>query len=352
MSQKAPPGGGSGARALNVLVVDDSAFVRKALRRILSATADIKVVREAATGKEALDALHETRIDVVTLDVQLPDMSGLLVLEKLREFRPDLPVLMLSACTQRGTAVTLEALTLGAADFIDKTRFGTLDLAGLGNEVAEKVRAISRGAACTRPPPAALESARPLTLPELDLRAIGLCVIGASTGGPAAVQSVLQAARKNLSFPVVIAQHMPKAFTRAFAQRLDTLCELSVSELGHGQALLPGHAYVVPGGKHAHVLSGLVAELYEDPAVGVHVPSVDELFTSAAQCCSRPVLGMLLTGMGRDGARGLNVIRNAGGVTVGQDEATSVVYGMPRAAKEAGAVMHELALDELSRLLA
>ena len=329
---------------LRVLVVDDSAFVRKAVRRILAATSDLTVVAEAATGKEALEQIARVRVDLVTLDVGLPDMSGLAVLRKLRALKPELPVVMLSACTQEGAAVTVEALTLGAADFIDKTRFGTLDLAQLGSELVFKVRAVAGQKPPTMKPEVA---SRP---PELDLREVKLCLIGASTGGPAALQTVVQTASSTLPFPIVIAQHMPQAFTGAFAARLDALAKLSVSELVQGQKLEKGHAYVVPGGSHARILPSLGVELFSDPALGHHVPSVDALFSSGARAGLGRVLGVLLTGMGRDGAEGLAEIRRQGGLTVAQDESTSVVYGMPRAAKELGAVRHELPLPTICQL--
>jgi two-component system chemotaxis response regulator CheB len=325
---------------LRVLVVDDSAFVRKAVRRVLDTTPDLKVVADAATGAEALSAVARMRIDVVTLGVQLPDVSGLVVLRQLRSLRPDLPVLMLSARTQQGAAETVEALTLGAVDFVDKTQFGSLDLARLGSELMAKIRAVSQKAPPPEPQPAR-------QLGPLDLGQIKLCVVGASTGGPAAVQSLLQGARADLSFPIVVAQHMPAGFTAAFAARLDALCALRVSELKPNERLSGGRAYIVPGDRHARLTGSAQVELFEEPALGPYVPCVDELFASAARSAVGPILGVLLTGMGRDGARGLLSIREAGGFTVGQDEASSVVYGMPRAAKEIGAVQHELSLADI-----
>ena len=330
---------------LRVLVVDDSSFVRKAVRRVLDATPDLKVVAEAATGAEALSAVARLRVDVVTLDVQLPDVSGLVVLRQIRSLRPDLPVLMLSVRTQQGAAETVEALTAGAVDFVDKNRFSSLDLAQLGGELIAKIRAVARSALSAPTP------ALPVTPdPSLDLTQVRLCVVGASTGGPAAVQAVLQAGRPDLPFPIVVAQHMPAGFTTAFAARLDSLCAIRVSELQKGQTLENGRAYIVPGDSHARVGAKLTAELLDGNAAGPYVPSVDELFLSAAQLKQR-CLAILLTGMGRDGARGLLRIREAGGVTVGQDEATCVVYGMPRAAKEVGAVQRELPLPSICNLL-
>lgn len=332
---------------LRVLVVDDSSFVRKAVRRMLDTTSDIRVVADAADGAGALDAVVRMRIDVVTLDVQLPDISGLAVLKQLRALRPDLPVLMLSARTQIGTAVTVEALTLGAADFIDKTRFGSIDIALLGAEIAEKIRAVVQypARAVAAPVPVRQDTAFDHCLDK-----VTLCTIGSSTGGPAAVQAVLEAAHADLHFPIVVAQHMPAGFTKLFAERLNTLSRLRVTELVQGELLKAGCAYIVPGERHARIEAGLTASLFTDPTIGAHVPSVDALFSSAARVSGSGVLGVLLTGMGRDGARGLLEIHQAAGCTVGQDESTSIVYGMPRAAKELGAVQEELALPRICDL--
>ncbi len=184
-----------------------------------------------------------------------------------------------------------------------------------------------------------------------DLRTVVLCTIGSSTGGPAAVQALLEAARADLHFPIVIAQHMPAGFTKLFAERLNALSKLKVSELVHGESLKAGCAYIVPGERHARIEPGLCAALFEGKSEGTHMPSVDVLFSSAAAVCGRGVLGVLLTGIGRDGARGLLEIREAEGWTIGQDASTSIVYGMPRAAKELGAVIDELSLPRICDLL-
>jgi len=330
---------------LRVLVVDDSGFVRKALKRVIEAEGDATVVGEASTGREVEAALVATPADVVTLDVNLPDISGLEVLRALRAKRPEVAVLMLSALTHEGAVTTVEALTLGAADFIDKSRFGSMDITQLGEELMEKLRAIAR----TREERGVRTRITKPAVPPIDLSRCDLCVIGASTGGPGAIQTLLHALPCAPHFPIVIAQHMPVGFTDPFARRLSTLCKVVVSEARDGEAMLAGRAYIAPGGKQLRLTQARTASITVDPAAGV-APCVDFLFESAIKVSRGRVLGVLLTGMGRDGARGLLAIKQAGGVTIAQDAATSIVYGMPRAAIELGAATYELGLEDLCSL--
>lgn len=331
---------------IRVFVVDDSAFVRKALRRVLSADPEVTVVGEAASGPEAVLRIPETAPDVVTLDVEMQGLDGLQVLRQLLAWNPALHVIMLSAHTQEGAEATVEALALGAADFIDKQSLNLMDLDRLGRELGERLRALRRRAPLPRPvPPRGAEQAPDLSGPEL-------CVIGASTGGPAALQYLLEQLPTDFPLPIAIVQHMPPGFTRPFANRLNGLCRLHVSEAVEGDQLRAGRVLIAPAGMHLRISRGLAATLSADAAGARHVPSVDVLFRSAERARPGKVLGVLLTGMGEDGAEGLSLIRAHGGVTIAESEATCAVYGMPRAAVERGAARHVLPLPAIGAALA
>jgi two-component system chemotaxis response regulator CheB len=341
---------------IRVFVVDDSPFVRKALRRVLTADREIQVVGEAATGEEALALIPDADPHVVTLDVEMQGISGLDVLRQLLLWRPGLRVLMLSAHTREGTGATLEALAAGAADFIDKQSLNLMDLDRLGRELGERLRALGGGRDTHQPrvrPDGGTRRGASFPVPGApELSRATLCVIGASTGGPAALQTLLEALPAGFPVPVAIVQHMPPGFTRPFANRLDGLCRLRVTEAEDGQRLEPGMAVVAPAGAHLRVSPSLVATLSSEPAGARHVPSVDVLFRSAAKARSGAVLGVLLTGMGDDGAEGLSLIRAQGGITIAESEESCAVYGMPRAAVERGAAQYVLPLLEIRRVLA
>ncbi len=332
---------------IRVFIVDDSSFSRKLLRRVIEATTDIRIVGEADSGHEAISALSSQEVDIVTLDVNLPDMSGLEVLREVRARWPAISVLMLSALTHEGARTTVEALTLGAVDFIDKTKFGSFDVIQLGDQLLSKLRSIGpiRGSAQK----AAGPSRQAGGALQRVLMNCEICVIGASTGGPVAVQGILQALSAPPPFPVVVAQHMPPGFTREFARRLATICPYEVREAVADERLEPGTAYVAPGGMHMTVGSAWTALLRRAANDGSATPSVDALFSSVADLGVRSC-GVLLTGMGRDGAKGLEAIRARGGLTIGQDASSCVVYGMPRAAAELGAVEHQLSLAAIIEL--
>jgi len=340
---------------IRVFVVDDSPFVRKALRRVLTADREIQVVGEAATGEEALALIPDADPHVVTLDVEMQGISGLDVLRQLLLWRPGLRVLMLSAHTRDGASATLEALAAGAADFIDKRNLNLMDLERLGRELGERLRALGGGRDTHLPrvrPEGGARRSTALPLPSAEELARGkLCVIGASTGGPAALQALLEAIPAEFPMPIAIVQHMPPGFTRPFANRLDGLCRLSVSEAEDGQRLAPGMAVVAPAGMHLRISASLVTTLAAEPA-SRHIPSVDLLFRSAARARPGGVLGVLLTGMGDDGAEGLSQIRAQGGTTIAESEESCAVYGMPRAAVERGAAQYVLPLLEIRRVLA
>jgi two-component system chemotaxis response regulator CheB len=332
---------------IRVFVVDDSAFIRKALTRVLASDPECRVVGEAANGHEALERIPHVNPDVVTLDVAMHGMDGLATLRALLAWRPTLHVIMLSAHTREGAAATLDALALGAADFIDKTTINLMDLDGLGRELVDRLRVWHPGPHPPRPPP--IEPA--IRVPSLDLSRCELCVIGASTGGPAALQYILERLPRDFPFPIAIVQHMPVGFTGPFADRLNTLCKLDVAEASEGTRLSPGRVLIAPAGRHLRLSSNLTALLSDEAQGSRHVPSVDVLMKSADRVRRGRVLGVLLTGMGEDGAEGMSVIRAHGGVTLAENEESCAVFGMPRAAALRGAVERMLSLEEIAEVL-
>ena len=328
-----------------VFVVDDSAFVRRALTRILDRATGYQVVGEAADAVEALERIPALDPDLVTLDVAMPGMDGLQLLRALLRWNPRLRVLMLSAHTRQGAAATVEALAAGAVDFIDKSSFNVMDLESLRREVLEKMDA------CARSPAPATSARAPGALDPAAAGHCVLCVIGASTGGPAALQRLLEPLPATFPLPVVVVQHMPVGFTRPFAERLASLARVRVAEAQDGARLLPGMALIAPAGQHLRVSTSLAVVLATEPRDAKHVPSVDVTMRSAARSRPGKVLGILLTGMGEDGADGMATIRAGGGVTIAESESSCVVYGMPRAAVQRGGAAYVLPLQDIAALL-
>ena len=340
---------------IRVFVVDDSAFARRAISRVLGADPGIKVVGEAANGTEALIRVPPTHPDIVTLDLAMPGMDGLATLRALLARDPGLRVLMLSVHTRDGAEATLEALAAGAVDFVDKSRFGLMEFDGLGRELRERVTALAAGKSdgSGRARNGADRGERPPAAPAPSERLpLELCVLGASTGGPAAIQVVLEALPAEFPLPLAIVQHMPPGFTGPFARRLDQRCRLRVREAEDGDRLEAGRVLIAPAGSHMRVNGNLAVTLSPEPAEARHVPSVDVLMLSAARARPGRVLGVLLTGMGDDGADGMAAIYAQGGTTLVESEGTCVVYGMPRAAWERGAVTHQLPLPALAEWMA
>ena len=335
---------------IRIFIVDDSAFVRRALTRVLASEPGVRVVGEAESGAEALARIPAADPDFVTLDVAMPGMDGLQLLPALLRWKPSLRVLMLSAHTQEGAAATVAALAAGAVDFIDKTAFNVMDLDYLRREVGERLRALAPVAGDgngANGKAAAAPAVSPEALLECEL-----CVIGASTGGPAAVQRIVEQLPLRFPLPVVVVQHMPEGFTRAFANRLNSLSRVRVSEAVEGDRLAPGRVVIAPGGRHLRVSPGLAVVLASEPASARHMPSIDVTMRSAARSRPGRVLGILLTGMGEDGADGMAAIRAGGGVTIAESEASCVVYGMPRAAVRRGGVSWVMPLEEIAGALA
>lgn len=339
-------------KSIRVLVVDDSALIREVLTRMLTRDADIVVVGTATDPIDAREKIKTLDPDVVTLDIEMPNMNGLAFLERLMRLRPT-PVVMVSTLTRKGASETLLALELGAVDFVAKPSAelaGGLDAFGTG--LRDKIRAAARsdvrGRAVSRAetPNVAVRSAAGPTN--------ALIAIGASTGGVEAIRTVLGALPDDCP-PVVIAQHMPAGFTARFAARLDELCALKVQEAEDRMPLLAGHAYVARGDYHLRVerSSGqLKCRLGQDDLESGHRPSVDVLFESVSKTVGPMAVGAILTGMGRDGARGLKLMRDAGAYTVGQSQSSALVYGMPRVAFEEGAVVEQAPVEQIASKLA
>jgi two-component system chemotaxis response regulator CheB len=336
---------------IRVLVVDDSAFMRKAIVRMLSTAQDIEVVDTAADGREAIAKTIDLRPDLITLDVKMTGMDGIAALERIMHDCPT-PVIMLSSLTHEGAEVTLRALELGAVDFIDKSRADSaMDISLLVSELVAKVRAIAvvdigkkRSAlAGIIAPPAAFRTTSGMQSSD-QIRAserVDIVVIGTSTGGPPALNSLIPRFPRNFRAGVIIVQHMPAGFTRPFAERLNMLSLIPITEAADGDQMMPGRGLVAPAGKHLklHKKNGVyLVMLDSSPSDTPHKPSVDVTMASVAEVCGSKSLGVLLTGMGSDGAKGMRAIKDAGGTTLAESEETCIVYGMPKSAVEAGAV--------------
>ncbi len=344
-----------------VLIVDDSAVVRQILSEILASDPGIEVVGTAADPLLAREKIKRLAPDVITLDVEMPRMDGLAFLENLMRLHP-LPVVMISSLTERGADTTLQALALGAVDFVSKPKLDvTRGLQAYADEIIEKVKtaARSRVRALVRSAPApklTLPAGAPVAARPSQFRTTDrLIAIGASAGGTEALRVVLEGMPADAP-AVVMTQHLPATFSTAFAERLDRHSAMAVREASDGEAVLPGHAYLPPGGKHLRIIRDGArwrCRIDDGPPVNRHKPAVDVLFQSVAQSAGANAIGVILTGMGDDGARGLLQLRQAGAPTLVQDEATSVVWGMPGAAFKLGAAEEQLPLEKIAeRLLA
>ena len=341
-----------------ILVVDDSPFIRKAITRIFSGQPEMQVVGTAQSGEEALERIPAMQPQVVTLDVEMPGMGGLTTLREIQRRYPGLPVIMLSAHTKEGADTTLDAISAGAVDFIDKSRLNVMDFDCLSSELVAKIEvwkqaphaySWDRGRALP-PPQDLLGGTDPVT--RLRWSSYDLCVIGASTGGPPALQQIVSHLPADFPLPIAVVQHMPVGFTRAFAERLNSVGQVRVKEAGDTNLLQPGQVLLACAGSHLMVEPDLTAHLSLDPMSAAHIPSVDVLMESANRARPGRVVGILLTGMGDDGAAGMLAIRQSGGLTLAENEASCVVYGMPRAAHKRDAVSLMLSLREICQLFA
>lgn len=343
-----------------VIVVDDSALVRGLLSEIINRQPDMQCVGAASDPLVAREMIRNLDPDVITLDIEMPRMDGIDFLQRLMRLRP-MPVVMVSTLTERGADVTLRALELGAVDFVAKPKIGVADgLRQLGQDITDKIRTAAKAHVrrLTTPPPApagdtGVVHARPVIGSIGRLSTEKIIFIGASTGGTEATREVL------VNLPadapaVMITQHMPPGFTRSYAARLDGLSRIRVKEATDGERVLPGHAYIAPGGFHLSVErsgANYVARVRDGEPVNRHKPSVEVLFRSAAQVVGQNALGVMLTGMGADGAKAMKEMRDAGSWNVCQDEASCVVFGMPREAIAHGAAHEVMPLSRIAQAL-
>jgi two-component system chemotaxis response regulator CheB len=337
-----------------VVVIDDSALIRRILTEIINSEPDMEVVAQAPDPLVAREQIRTLNPDVITLDVEMPKMDGLAFLEKLMRLKPT-PVVMVSTLTERGSETTLRALELGAVDFVSKPK---IDIANgmqeYAAEITDKIRAaaVARVRRLAPQPVDAREAGSALPVrPASGWSTEKLIIVGASTGGTEAIREFLEPLPPDIP-GILITQHMPEAFTRSFARRLDGLCRITVKEAGDGERILPGHAYIAPG--HSHLLvrrsgANYMTELSQSEPVNRHRPSVDVLFRSAAAHVGRNAIGVILTGMGRDGAAGMREMHDAGAWNVAQDEESCVVFGMPKEAINSGGVDEVLPLRSISQ---
>ncbi|WP_343593115.1 chemotaxis response regulator protein-glutamate methylesterase [Paracidovorax wautersii] len=355
------------SRKIRVIVVDDSALVRSLLAEIINRQPDMECIGTANDPLIAREMIRETNPDVITLDVEMPRMDGIDFLGRLMRLRP-MPVVMISTLTERGAEVTMRALELGAVDFVAKPRVGlSSGLTELATQIVEKIRVaavaqVRRGPVrdpATAAHPAGGAGTAAAAAPVSSSTLLGrvstekLICIGASTGGTEAIREVLVQMPAD-SPAIVITQHMPPGFTTSFAARLNGLCKITVKEAVHGERILPGHAYIAPGGTQFHVArsgANYVAVVDDGPPVNRHKPSVEVLFKSAAAVVGRNAYGIMLTGMGNDGAAAMREMKNAGSYNYVQDEATCIVFGMPREAIAHGAADEVLPLTQIAPTL-
>ncbi len=346
-----------------VIVVDDSALVRGLLAEIINRQSDMTCIGAASDPLVAREMIRNLNPDVITLDVEMPRMDGIDFLSRLMRLRP-MPVVMVSTLTERGAEVTLKALELGAVDFVAKPKIGIADgLRQLGEDITDKIRTAAKAHVRRLASPAAAAAAAtsgapsgtsgthaPAPSPIGRLSTEKLVFIGASTGGTEATREVLVQLPADAP-AVLITQHMPPGFTRSYAARLDSLCRIRVAEARDGERVLPGHAYIAPGGLHLSVErsgANYIARVRDGEPVNRHKPSVEVLFQSAARVVGPNALGVMLTGMGGDGARAMKEMRDAGSWNVAQDEASCVVFGMSREAIAHGAAHEVLPLSQIA----
>lgn len=340
-------------KQIRVLVVDDSAFMRKALSMMLESDPDIKVIDTARDGAEAVEKTKALKPDLVTLDIEMPRMDGLAALRQIMAEEP-VPVMMVSSLTTDGASATLDALELGAVDFIPKhSSFVSLDIVKIKDDLLVKIKDIARRknvlmaryrftrasrAKGGESPVRSTIAPGKATVIRKKKHTIGLIAIGSSTGGPPALQQIIPRLPRNVPVPIIIAQHMPATFTKSLAERLDRLSAVSVKEAENGEPLEAGSVYIAPGGKHLTVrkYGGRARTVVStEPSDTLYKPCVDVAMTSVATDYGSTAMGVILTGMGNNGVIGLGKIKTGGGIIISQDEATCVVYGMPRAAIEA-----------------
>jgi len=338
---------------VRVLVVDDSAFMRGALARMISSEPDLQVAATACCAPDALEKIASLDPDVVTLDVAMPGLDGLGTLRRIMEQFPR-PVIMVSAATEKDAETTFSALSAGAFDYVPKQLSATsLDIVHIRSDLISKIRAAAQ---LRRSHSGDTQTSRPLQkgvpTDETLSSAPRVVAIGVSTGGPKALEQILPRLPMHLPIPILIVQHMPPGFTAPFAERLNKLCAIDVREATHREPLTPGVAYVAPAGTHMRVArrmsdSSPIITLSREPADAIHVPSVDVLMKTVAAIFKNRSMGIIMTGMGSDGSEGIAAIFRQGGLTIGQDEASCAVFGMPRVCAELGVLSRMVSLSQI-----
>ncbi|MBI1363357.1 MAG: chemotaxis-specific protein-glutamate methyltransferase CheB [Proteobacteria bacterium] len=363
-------------RKVRVLIVDDSAFMRNVLTRMIESNPQFEIVGKAVNGREAIEMVAQLKPDVVTMDIEMPEMNGLQALQYIMSSTPT-PVVMVSSLTESGTEATLKALELGAVDFIPKalndaeknifrsagnvhsrllTAAAAKVSARAGSNAAVQVpqqQAVRKDSQPAAPAPTPRATPQPASRPQRFERA-KILLIGSSTGGPRALQDVLSGLPGNLRVPVVVVQHMPASFTGPMANRLNDLCPLHVEEVKDGTLIQSGHIYVCPGGMQARVQKtdkGLMVKVQPDEGESLFKPSVEVMGQSVADALGGDVLAVMLTGMGSDGNKAFKRLRDAGAYVIAQDQATSVVYGMPKAVVDNGAAHEALPLGDIAAVI-
>ena len=335
--------------SIKVLVVDDSALIRSLLGEIIHQAPGLELVGAAPDAYVAKDMVMKLRPDVITLDIEMPKVDGLTFLDKLMKARPT-PVLMISTLTEKGADATIRSMELGAIDFIAKPKIDVANSIGeYQQEIIEKIKMAAKATPKKR-------ASTPQNIQSIPISYSGtetIVGIGASTGGTEAIRQVLE--QLSPAFPAtVITQHMPPSFTKSFAQRLDSICKVNVHEAQGGERILPGNVYIAPGDKHMEIVKSGAdyrTRLVDGPLVSGHKPAVDVMFESLAKVVGKNAVATILTGMGKDGAKGLLALKQSGAITMAQDEASCVVYGMPRVAVEIGATKHIIPLGKMSKAL-
>jgi two-component system, chemotaxis family, protein-glutamate methylesterase/glutaminase len=339
------------ARPITVLVADDSAFMRTAITRMVESDAGMRVIGTAEDGLLAVERVAELQPDVVTLDVEMPRLNGLEALRRIMKENPR-PVIMVSSLTQEGAEATLEALDIGAFDYLSKSQsFASLDIVKIRDDLVAKIKAAAES--CRYRARVARVTRTTQASERQDFQATpSIICLGTSTGGPKALQQILPMLPADLPVGILIVQHMPPGFTAPFARRLDHLCAISVCEAKAEDRVQPGVAYIAPAGSHMTVQrqgpTSLI-RISQSPENTLHRPSVDVMMLSAAEAFHGLAMGVIMTGMGSDGALGMQAIARCGGLTVGQDEASCAVYGMPRVCAEWGVLRRVVPLQEIPR---
>ncbi|WP_265820600.1 protein-glutamate methylesterase/protein-glutamine glutaminase [Geovibrio ferrireducens] len=350
---------------IKVVIVDDSAFMRKAIESMLAKDSEIEIVGQGRNGLDAVEMARNLKPDVMTLDIEMPRMDGLSALEKIMSENP-LPVIMVSSLTTEGAEATMKALDLGAVDFIPKEKsFASFGVMNIEDDLRNKIKQFARRTNLMRRlRPASFARPAAAGAPSGGLQAPAapagktvskpghkrIVIIGTSTGGPQSLQKVIPRLPGDIGVPIVVVQHMPPNFTQSLAQRLNSLSKLNVIESQGNEKLEPNTVYIAKGGQHLRIKkigANYVTELNSDAGGHLHVPSVDVTAASVAEAAGKDALGVIMTGMGADGKKGLQLLKLKGGNVIAQDEESSIVYGMPRAVVEAGIADEIVSLDDI-----